>query len=228
MNSRTQVIPAVRGRIRERFESSERRDHNELEFEGEPKSIVLRTPAERGVVGAACLLLETLREQGGTTVPKRSLETVLRKVLGSFDARTNMEIEVEVYETLLWIGKALDPTFDQADASAEPADPKSGPIALVHWSIAHQTDLEIDYYSRNRGELTSRKISPLRLEAETYLHAYCHLRREERIFRLSRIASMKPVGGWRKVKTRAKKDAAAEDSRQMDLLSPVDAPETAQ
>ena len=54
----------------------------------------------------------------------------------------------------------------------------------------------MDYYSRGRGELTHRRVTPISLEAETYLHGYCHLRRDERVFRISRIADLRPVGGW--------------------------------
>jgi predicted DNA-binding transcriptional regulator YafY len=54
----------------------------------------------------------------------------------------------------------------------------------------------MDYYSHGRGQFTKRRITPISLEAETYLHAYCHLRREERVFRLTRIADLRPVGGW--------------------------------
>jgi hypothetical protein len=224
MSARKQVIPTIRGRIRERFESSDARESSVLEFAGEPEAIVLRSAAERGAVGAACLLLETLREHGGTSVPGRPLEGVLRKLLGSFDARTNMEIEIEVYETLLWIGRTLDPNWNRVETEETAQDPRKGSIPLVHWSIAQQTDLEIDYYSRNRGELTTRTISPLRLDAETYLHAYCHLRREERIFRLSRIAAMKPVGGWKKLRSRSAKGNKPSDDRQMDLLEQVSDP----
>jgi predicted DNA-binding transcriptional regulator YafY len=41
--------------------------------------------------------------------------------------------------------------------------------------------------------LTERQVSPISLEAETYLHAYCHLRRDDRVFRISRIAELEPV-----------------------------------
>jgi len=224
MSARKQVIPTIRGRIRERFEASDARESQALEFEGDAETVILRSAAERGAVGAACLLLETLREHGGTAVPERPLEGVLRKLLSSFDARTNMEIEIEVYETLLWIGRTLDPNWNQVEEDKSSQDPRKGPISLVHWSISHQTDLEIEYYSRNRGELTARKISPLRLDAETYLHAYCHLRREERIFRLSRIAAMKPVGGWKKLRSRAAKGDKPKDDRQMNLLDQVSDP----
>ena len=49
-------------------------------------------------------------------------------------------------------------------------------------------------------------------QATATLHAYCHLRREERVFRLTRIADLRPVGGWsmhRKTHPTAAKPAAA-------------------
>jgi predicted DNA-binding transcriptional regulator YafY len=51
----------------------------------------------------------------------------------------------------------------------------------------------MEYYTHGRGELTHRRITPISLEAETYLHAYCHMRRDDRVFRISRIAELHPT-----------------------------------
>ena len=207
-------IPTIRGRIAERLARASARnaDDDPLTFPETPGDIMLRTSEERGVVALACLLLENLREHGGTRASSRSLDTVLRKILATFGPKEVMDIEVEAYEILLWIGSAIDSDW-QPDTLDEPGDihREASHSELIRWAIAGGVDLELDYYSRGRGELTHRRITPISLEAETYLHAYCHLRRDERVFRLSRIGDLEPVGGWpRRRPQPAKKSGAAD------------------
>jgi len=212
-------IPTIKGRIAERLQRANRRDRSELEFGEGPGDVSLRSPSERGVVALACLILEQLAEHGGTRAPQRTLQNTLRKVLGTMSAKEIMDIEIETYEVLLWIGSAIDPewTYDQALDPSQ-IDPHNGPVELIRWAIATGQDLEFDYYSRNRGELTHRRVTPISIEAETYVHAFCHLRRDERVFRVSRIADAKPVGGWSKIKNRAQKQDQPADDGQIDLL----------
>ena len=196
-------IPTIRGRIAERLDRAPARnaDDEPLTFPDSPGDVLLRTAEERGVVALACLLLENLREHGGTRARNRPLDTVLRRILETFGPKEVMDIEVEAYEILLWIGGAIDDDW-QPQSSQDPGeiDPTASQTDLVRWAVAGGVDLEMDYYSRGRGELTHRRITPISLEAETYLHAYCHLRRDERVFRVSRIGDLKPVGGWPKQK----------------------------
>lgn len=212
-------IPTIKGRISERLRRANRRDRSELDFGETPGDIILRTPAERGVVALACLILEQLAEHGGTRAPQRTLQNTLRKTLGTLGAKEIMDIEIEAYEVLLWIGSAIDPDWTN-DEVLDPSqiDPHAGHAELVQWAIATGQDLLLDYYSRNRGELTHRRITPISIEAETYIHAYCHLRRDERVFRVSRIAELAPVGGMSKLKGRASKPREPEDDGQIDLL----------
>ncbi len=197
-------IPTIRGRIAERLQRSTPRNHeleDELSFPEGPGDVLLRTTDERGVVALACLILENLREHGGTRASGRALDTVLRKTLATFGPKEVMDIEIEAYEILLWIGRAIDPTWEAAESEGKTpgkVDEASSQVDLIHWAIASKLDLEMDYYSRGRGEFTHRQITPISLEAETYLHAYCHLRRDERVFRLTRIGALRPVGGWPK------------------------------
>ncbi len=211
-------IPSIKGRISERLQRAKRRDRSELGFGESQTDVTLRTPQERGTVALACLVLETLAEHGGTRAPQRTLENVLRKNLATFSAKEIMDLEIEAYEILLWIGSSIDPDWKMEPLDASEIDPRAGNAELVQFAIATGQDLELDYYSRNRGELTSRRITPLSIEAETYIHAYCHLRRDERVFRISRVAELRPVGGWGKVKKPAKRQDVAEDDGQIDLL----------
>lgn len=212
-------IPTIKGRIGERLQRAQRRDRSELDFGDVAGEVVLRTPAERGVVALACLILDQLAEHGGTRVPQRTLQNTLRKVLGTLGAKEIMDIEIEAYEVLLWIGSSIDPDWTMEEVlDLSQLDPRAGHAELVQWAIATGQDLELDYYSRNRGELTHRRITPISIEAETYVHAYCHLRRDERVFRVSRISELVPVGGWSKIKGRAPKVREPEDDGQIDLL----------
>jgi predicted DNA-binding transcriptional regulator YafY len=220
-------IPTIRGRIAERLSRAPARntdDDDELHFPEGPGDILLRSADERGVVALACLILENLREHGGTRAPGRALESVLRKTLATFGPKEVMDIEVEAYELLLWIGNAIDPNLPrQEKTDVGELEPGASHMDVIRWAIGGHHDLDMDYYSRGRGEVTHRRITPISLEAETYLHAYCHLRRDERVFRLSRIGDLRPVGGWpHKASARAKKTRAnSNDSTppgQMSLL----------
>jgi hypothetical protein len=204
-------IPTIRGRIAERISRAKPREREDLDFGESVGEVVLRSPQERGVVALALLLLENLREHGGTRAPQIATEQVLKRCLGTMGPKEVMDLEIEVYETLLWIGSAIDPDWTNEE-QVDPAeiDPTRGHTELVRWAIASGQDLELAYFSRNRGELTERRITPISLEAETYIHAYCHLRRDERIFRISRIAELEPVGGWSRIK---KELATAERER---------------
>jgi hypothetical protein len=213
-------IPTIRGRILERLQRSRPREPEDLEFGDSVGEVVLKTPAERGVVALACLVLENLREAGGSNAPERTLEHVLKKALVTLGPKEIMDLEIEAYEMMLWIGAAIDPNWTTSEnVDIDSLDPRAGHEELIRFAIASGQDLELDYYSANRGELTHRRITPLSFEAETYIHAYCHMRRDERIFRVSRIADLKPVGGWAKVKKhKPKKDDEPENSGQMSLI----------
>ncbi|MBA2661709.1 MAG: WYL domain-containing protein [Bradymonadaceae bacterium] len=210
-------IPTIRGRIAERLRRAAPRNadaDDELSFPDGPGDVLLRTPDERGVVALACLILENLREHGGTRASQRPLEAVLRKTLSTFGPKEVMDIEVEAYEMLLWIGSAIDPDWSaKAPGEAEEIASSSSQVELIRWAVAGNLDLDMDYYSRGRGELTHRRITPISLEAETYLHAYCHLRRDERVFRLSRIGDLRPIGGWPPDKKRRPKPENAAKER---------------
>lgn len=217
-------IPTIRGRIAERISRANPRERDDLDFGDSVGEVVLRSPEERGVVALALLLLDNLREHGGTRAPQLTTESVLKRCLGTLGPKEVMDLEIEVYETLLWIGSAIDPDWTNEDElDPDEIDPTRGHAELVRWAIAAGQDLELSYFSRNRGELTERRITPISLEAETYIHAYCHLRRDERIFRISRIAELRPVGGWSRIK---KELATAERKRKKEVEEEVDDTQT--
>jgi len=191
------ALPTIKGRIAERLDRAEPRFEEgdpEMEFPEEPGEVVLDSPEERGAVALACLIVENLREMGGTKAPKRALESAARKTLETLGRKEVMEIEIEAYEILLWLASAIDPEWSrQEPEQVEEITPESSKLEMIRWAIAGHHDLMMEYYTHSRGEMTERRVTPISLEAETYLHGYCHLRRADRVFRVSRVAELSPV-----------------------------------
>ena len=71
--------------------------------------------------------------------------------------------------------------------------PTAETIALLQAALPNHQDVEIRYWSVSSGGPTLRRVTPQRIEEQAgvpYLHAYCHLRQTERIFRIDRIESI--------------------------------------
>ncbi len=205
-------VPTIKGKITARLKRANARvetNDEPLRFRDEGAPVVLRTGAERGAVALACLILENLRRLKGAKVSGRELQGTLEVLLRSLTRKEVMDIEVEAYEILLWLGRSLDPDIETTpvrDAAGEVEyDPEQSKLELIQRAIAENFDLEMTYYTGGRAEMTHRRITPHSLEAETYLHAYCHKRKDDRVFRLSRIGEVRPrdgraVSGYRHAK----------------------------
>jgi predicted DNA-binding transcriptional regulator YafY len=67
----------------------------------------------------------------------------------------------------------------------------TGPLLeALEAAIEAGETVEIDYYTASRAHQTTRRVDPLRLEWRgdvVYLIAYCHLREDQRVFRVDRI-----------------------------------------
>jgi hypothetical protein len=64
-------------------------------------------------------------------------------------------------------------------------------VALLAEAIDEQSDVRIDYVKKE-GQFSQRTITPTRSDGQ-YLVAWCHLRDEERQFKVSRIKAVSPV-----------------------------------
>jgi proteasome accessory factor C len=67
-------------------------------------------------------------------------------------------------------------------------------LAAVRDAAAAHRRIEIEYWSAGRDEITTRRIDPevvFFATGEWYVGAYCHRAREERMFRVDRIRSVK-------------------------------------
>lgn len=190
-------LPSIKGRIAQRIRDAQRaRDAQPLEWEPTPAPLTLQRPGERAAMLSAALLLDTIRQGHGTRHDADSIREAIIQLRRGFQERELMQIEIEVYEILRWLGHTIDPTWPTKDPHIERVSPESSHVEVILWALEQGQDLIMDYYHPGRGEVTRRQVTPIKLEAETYLQGFCHLRADERIFRLSRIGELKPAAGW--------------------------------
>lgn len=75
------------------------------------------------------------------------------------------------------------------------AEPET--LRLMQDAVANHQQLEIDYYTYGRDQVSTRLVDPLRVSSDAgnwYLLAYCHRATGQRVFRLDRIRSAHPTG----------------------------------
>jgi proteasome accessory factor C len=64
-------------------------------------------------------------------------------------------------------------------------------------SVEHRAQVEIDYYSSARDEMTTRIVDPVRVFhafGAWYLAAWCHRAGGDRLFRVDRVRAVRPTG----------------------------------
>jgi hypothetical protein len=206
-------VPSLKGQAMARLRDAPPRNDDELRFETEV-NFQIRDPSEAGAAAVALLLLENVRRQAGTRLNERPLREMLERLLHDLPAKDRVVIEREAYRTLEWIGRAIDPAMDEVKPTPK-QDGQETHLDLIRRAIKDGFDLEMEYYTGARSELNRRRITPDSVEAERYLHAFCHSRQDVRVFRLSRIGKMWPVGG----------QAAAVRPPQQPRTSPGDGPQ---
>lgn len=184
-------------RLRDRFPNPRsRREPAMVQAHG---GFRVEQPEELEAIGVAIHLLEHLSRAGGTRLPLERVVEVREKLMILLDTAENMRVEVEAYQLL---DQCLQPA-ERPDLSAVAHrdgdtliyDAESPIPPLLHACIELGADVKIDYFSKERGEMNTRVVTPHRIVAETYLQAFCHARKEERTFRLQRITRCIPVGG---------------------------------
>ncbi|MEX0664830.1 MAG: WYL domain-containing protein [Acidimicrobiia bacterium] len=73
----------------------------------------------------------------------------------------------------------------------------AGDLQQLREAVAAHAQLEIEYYSFARDEMTTRVVDPARVFhafGEWYLAAYCHAAGGDRLFRVDRIRSVRSTG----------------------------------
>lgn len=109
---------------------------------------------------------------------------VLNDSTDSTDITSASHTDNDHHETRL----SPKPTTSSAPGETDPVERR---LRILRQALTYGYDLEIEYYTRYRGVVTRRLISPRALEDDMYVRAFCHLRKDERVFRISRIGSMK-------------------------------------
>lgn len=190
----------------------------------------LDRPEEHAVATVGAMILQKMAEFGQTRASRHVIDDLVARATETLTAEEVMRLEVEAFEIMDWLlGPGAAPPGPDGEAPKPAAvrrgnmvfyDPHAPVVALVERAIAEGFDLKIDYFSRRRGEMNTRRITPRALDAETYVRAYCHARRDERVFRINRITRAVPVGG-RAVDPRGLVPAPGADeatAQQMSLL----------
>jgi predicted DNA-binding transcriptional regulator YafY len=153
---------------------------------------------EKVAMAVAILVLSRIRNQGGTLVSDKSIDSLATKIMGEFSEDALGKIASEAGEVISWLqgagsmedeGQRIQESFFSAPDYVFSMEDT---VPVIDQAIEEETDLFVDYYSRRRGQFTVRRVTPIRLTGEE-LTAFCHLRGDMRVFKLSRIRSVKPV-----------------------------------
>jgi predicted DNA-binding transcriptional regulator YafY len=168
---------------------------------GKAHAVRVDNADEHAALAVAAMVLKKVAEFGQSRISEPTVERVLEKLLAPMTAREVMAVEIEAYECLDWLTGRSDADMPHPETVARRQgetilfDSNSSTLERIQAAIADGFDVRIDYFSRSRGEMNTRRISPIRIDAETYVYAYCHSRHADRVFRLSRITRCIPVNG---------------------------------
>ncbi len=184
----------LRGLLSDLFRRPQRRrDRNAnggLALQEGDLRLELETPQE---VAAACvgsMLLLLVQEQGGCALEPQALRGIARRSLDSLAPPDRALVTEEITRVLDWLGNSLTERGGSAADSKSWGDVHydSAPyVPVIEQALEAGQDVEIEYFSYNRGEWSERRVTPERLERRSVLVGHCHLRGTERRFRLSRI-----------------------------------------
>ena len=87
------------------------------------------------------------------------------------------------------LGVALGEAADQA-VEVRLGDAPEAILDTLRRSVAESVQVDLDYYTYGRDELTSRRVDPARVFSDHgnwYLQGWCHRAQGERVFRVDRI-----------------------------------------
>jgi len=177
-----------------RHRRHDRSQQAQREIEGGDGVVVAETAEERRALAVACMLLAQVREHDGSRVGLESLLCVAERALATLSEADRGPVLEETVTTLDWLA-------DHLVRTKSPAEPvgrgdvhfSTGPrVAKIVKALEGGQDLLIEYFTYHRGEWNERRVTPTKV-AGGFLVGHCHLRGEERRFRISRIRSAKVV-----------------------------------
>lgn len=163
--------------------------------------MVAETPAERRAAAVAALVLAQVAERGGTPIDRRALLTIAERALHTFDKADRAAVFDEMVSVLDWLADHLRRKEDDGrggDFSMPPdrrgdVDFDPGPVlSRLHEAIDAAEDVVLDYFSFHRKAWSERRVTPKRIIGE-FLVADCHMRGDERRFRVTRIRGIRPA-----------------------------------
>ena len=128
------------------------------------------------------VLLAAKEYQNRSFPMKKELESGLAKVYNSLPEflKSSMGSYIKNYEII------SDPFVELEEHQQK--------FELLKEAINEEKKIVIDYYSMSSDQTTERKLAPYNLffnNGAPYLYAFCHLRNENRIFRIDRIRELK-------------------------------------
>lgn len=166
-----------------------------------PAPLTVHRAQEISALAVGLLVLQHVEETGRTRLQEQAIGDALERVTKHLNAEQMMRLEVEAYEIVDWLVGDTHGDYSEhfvAETQEDGSvlyDPSSSIDDIVRAACNQHFDLTITYFSSRRMELNRRVISPKAIAAEVYVRAWCHERRDERIFRMSRIRSAVPVQG---------------------------------
>ncbi len=127
-------------------------------------------------------------------LPMRPPFTLLSELASGLSPHQLAAAETLAEETIEQLKQALDgwPPYPTHQVHSSPEET----LPLIERAIEEGNGLKMEYWTEGRGEMTVRVVEPFRIEWRgeiPYLIAYCHRRHDERVFRLDRIRSLRPV-----------------------------------
>lgn len=146
--------------------------------------------ADSGYLYLAGLVFQQLSRF--TDLPLRLPAAVLDQIAANLPPETASDLHALAEELLARLQTAFDGYSGPPLDNPHPVNLADTQARLTA-AIAGEHSVELTYWTAWRGELTHRRVDPYRLETRdrvTYLVAYCHLRRAERVFRLDRILAV--------------------------------------
>ena len=199
LTSMCRPSPLLSGRLANHLsEQTPRAIHTKNEpFKSVSESLVIDDVQEKAILAMSLVLTSHLTRFATTRFSEDMLTALRDKILHGFEAKEAVRIEVEAYDLLNWFAGAMNPDWQMRQPESTEVNKSETSekvlLEIIEHAIHDQRDLCMRYYTGSRGEFSERIITPIAVTAEKYLVAYCHLRGEERVFRLSRIVQLSPV-----------------------------------
>ena len=188
--------PTLSGKLADYLAQKERRDIEPEHYDADDRPWTAEDAGTKTALAVSLVLAAHIARFAGTTIDEKKLLAARDSLMRLFGPRDAVKIEVEAYSLMSWFAGAIDPEWRaEADAAPQPEGETSraAMLQILEDAIRDGHDLMMHYYTSSRSAFSDRRITPIDVTAEKYLVAYCHTRREKRVFRLSRIVRLVPV-----------------------------------